>query len=66
MGKNMKKIAAMAIISMTVLSAITGCSQDTDTDSAFHILDVEQLESETTDINDRAEYYEKNVDLPEK
>ena len=54
----------MAIISMTVVSAITGCSQDTDTDSdsAFQILDVEQLESETTDINDRAEYYEKNVE----
>ena len=52
----------MAIISMTVVSAITGCSQDTDTDSAFQTLDIEQLESETTDINDRAEYYEKNVD----
>ena len=53
----------MAIISMTVVSAITGCSQDTDTDSdsAFQILDVEQLESDTTDIEDRAEY-EKNVD----
>ena len=64
MGNNLKKIAAMAIISMTVVSAITGCSQDTDTDSdsAFQILDVEQLESETTDINDRAEYYEKNVE----
>ena len=54
----------MAIISMTVVSAITGCSQDTDTDSdsAFQILDVEQLESETTDVNDRAEDYEKNVE----
>ena len=54
----------MAIISMTVVSAITGCSQDTDTDSdsAFQILDVEQLESDTTDIEDRAEYYEKNVE----
>ena len=64
MGNNLKKIAAMAIISMTVVSAITGCSQDTDTDSdsAFQILDVEQLESDTTDIEDRAEYYEKNVD----
>ena len=50
----------MAIISMTVVSAITGCSQDTD--SAFQTLDVEQLESDTTDIEDRAEYYEKNVD----
>ena len=60
MGNNLKKIAAMAIISMTVVSAITGCSQDTD--SAFQTLDVEQLESETTDINDRAEYYEKYVD----
>ena len=66
MGNSFKKIVAMAIISMTVVSTITGCSQDTDTDSAFHTLDVEQLESETTDINDRAEYYEKNVDLPEK
>ena len=60
MGNNLKKIAAMAITSMTVVSAITGCSQDTD--SAFQTLDVEQLESETTDINDRAEYYEKNVE----
>ena len=60
MSYNFKKIAAMAIISMTVVSAITGCSQDTD--SAFQTLDVEQLESDTTDIEDRAEYYEKNVD----
>ena len=62
MSYNCKKIAAMAIISMTVVSVITGCSQATDTDSAFQTLDVEQLESETTDINDRAEYYEKNVE----
>ena len=64
MSYSFKKIVAMAIISMTVVSAITGCSQDTDTDSdsAFQILDVEQLESDTTDIEDRAEYYEKNVD----
>lgn len=63
-GNSFKKIVAMAIISMTVVSAITGCSQDTDTDSdsAFQPLDVEQLESDTTDIDDRAEYYEKNVD----
>ena len=52
----------MAIISMTVVSVITGCSQDTDTDSAFQTLDIEQIESDTTDIDDRAEYYEKNVD----
>ena len=52
----------MAIISMTVVSVITGCSQDTDTDSAFQTLDIEQLESDATDIDDRAEYYEKNVD----
>ena len=38
MSYNFKKIAAMAIISMTVVSAITGCSQDTD--SAFQTLDV--------------------------
>ena len=52
----------MAIISMTVVSVITGCSQDTDTDSAFQTLDIERLESETTDIDDRAEYYDKYVD----
>ena len=52
----------MAIISMTVVSAITGCGQNMDADSVFQTLDVEQLESETTDINDRAEYYKKNVD----
>ena len=57
----------MAIISMTVVSVITGCSQDTDTDSAFQTLDIEQLESDATDIDDRAEYYEKNVeDLVDK
>lgn len=30
MGKNMKKIAAIVIIFMTVVSAITGCSQNED------------------------------------
>ena len=39
MSYNLKKVAAMAIISMTVVSAITGCSQDAD--SAFQTLDVE-------------------------
>ena len=62
MSYNFKKIAAMAIISMTVVSAITGCSQDTDADSEFQTLDIEQFESDTTDINDKAEYYEKNVE----
>ena len=62
MGNNLKKIAAMSIISMTIVSAITGCSQATDMDSAFQTLDVEQFESDTTDINDKAEYYEKNVE----
>ena len=45
MGNNFKKIVAMAIISMTVVSAIIGCSQDTDADSVFQTLDIEQLES---------------------
>ena len=53
MGKNVKKIVGMAVISTS-----TGCSQDTDADSAFQTLDIEQLESETTDIEDRADYYE--------
>ena len=48
-GNSFKKIAAMAIIYMSVVSAITGCGQDTD--------------SNTTDIDDRAEYYEKYVDF---
>ena len=62
MGYNFKKIAAMAIISMAVVLSITGCNQNADEDSAFQILDIEQLETDTTDINDRAEYYDKNVD----
>lgn len=30
--------------------------------SEFQTLDIEQLETDTTDIEDRAEYCEKNVD----
>ncbi len=30
--------------------------------SEFQTGDIEQLETDTTDIEDRAEYYEKNVD----
>ena len=56
----MKQIAAIVIIFMTVVSAITGCSQNEDVE--FQTLDIEQLETDTTDIEDRAEYYEKNVD----
>ena len=56
----MKKIAAIVIIFMTVVSAITGCSQNEDVE--FQTLDIEQLETDTTDIEDRVEYYEKNVD----
>ena len=52
----------MAIISMAVVLSITGCNQNADEDSAFQTLDIEQLETDTTDINDRAEYYDKNVD----
>lgn len=55
----MKKIAAIVIIFMTVVSAITGCSQNEDVE--FQTLDIEQLETDITDIEDRAEYYEKNV-----
>lgn len=62
MGYNFKKISAMAIISMAVVLSITGCNQNVDEDSAFQTLDIEQLETDTTDINDRAEYYDKNVD----
>ena len=56
----MKKIAAIVIIFMTVVSEIKGCSQNEDVE--FQTLDIEQLETDTTDIEDRAEYYEKNVD----
>ena len=38
MGKNMKKIAAIVIIFMTVVSAITGCSQNEDAE--FGISDI--------------------------
>ena len=30
--------------------------------SEFQTVDIEQLETDTTDIEDRVEYYEKNVD----
>ncbi len=62
MGYNFKKIATMAIISVAVVLSITGCNQNADEDSVFQTLDIEQLETDTTDINDRAEYYDKNVD----
>ena len=62
MGYNFKKIAAMAIISVAVVLSITGCNQNADEDSVFHTLDIEQLETDTTDINDRAEYYDKNYE----
>ena len=39
MSYNFKKIAAMAIISMTVVSAITGCSQNEKWGCGFVISD---------------------------
>jgi len=51
MGYNFKKIAAMAIISMTVVSAITGCSQATDTDSAFQSSLSLRLQTSMTERN---------------
>ena len=62
MSNNFKKIAVMAVISASVVSMSTGCSQKEDADSAFQTLDIEQLETDTTDIDDRAEYYDKYVD----
>ena len=62
MGNNLKKIAAMAVISAAVVSTITGCSQNADADSMFQTLDIEQIETDTTDIDDRADYYDKYID----
>lgn len=65
---NLKRIAAMFVVLAAVVSTGTGCSHsqsadtDSDTDSVYQTLDVKQLESETTDVNDRADYYDKNVD----
>ena len=64
MGNNFKKIAAMAVISAAVISTSTGCSQnaDVEADSVFQTLDIEQIETDTTDIDDRTDYYDKHVD----
>lgn len=57
---NKKKIFAAALILFLIL--LTGCRENTENTGAYAALDEEQLDSERTDINDRAEYYEKYVD----
>lgn len=58
----------MFVVSAAVVSTGTGCSHsqsadtDSDTDPVYQTLDVKQLETDTTNIHDRADYYDKHID----
>lgn len=69
-SKNKMVLCATLIV---MVSMVAGCNQITDSnghnmnkndsiDSTFEKLDEKQLDSDTTDINDRAKYYEKHVE----
>ena len=55
-----------SLIVVGILLAVftVGCIQKTKEDSGYQSLDAEQLDSENTDINERAEYYDTYVDDP--
>ena len=46
-------------MTLLITAIVIGCNQK---DSTYQSLDEKKLNSEKTDINDRADYYEKNVD----
>ena len=52
----------LIIVAILMIVFATGCNKNTNNDSAYQSLDAEQLDSENTDINDRAQYYETYVD----
>ena len=67
--KNIKKKFALVAISVAIGSMATGCNQNINSNQGinekngiYQQLNEEKLDSDTTDINDRADYYEKNVD----
>lgn len=67
--KNIKKKFALVAISVAIGSMATGCNQNinsnqyiNENNGIYQQLNEEKLDSDTTDINDRADYYEKYVD----
>ena len=53
------KIKRWIVLTLLIAAIVTGCNQK---DSTYQSLDEKKLNSENTDINDRADYYDKNVD----
>lgn len=53
------KIKRWIVLTLLITAIVTGCNQK---DSTYQSLDEKKLNSENTDINDRADYYDKNVD----
>ena len=53
------KIKRWIVLTLLIAAIVTGCNQK---DSTYQTLDEKKLNSENTDINDRADYYDKNVD----
>ena len=58
-GKKKKVFAAALTI---LLVALAGCGENTENAGRYETLDEKQLDSDQTDINDRAEYYKKYVE----
>ena len=65
---NVKKKFALVALSVAIGSMATGCSQNINNSQIssdsyiYQELSKEKVDSDTTDINDRADYYEKNVE----
>ena len=67
--KNIKEKFALVAISVAIGSMATGCNQNinsnqyiNENNGIYQQLNEEKLDSNTTDINDRADYYEKYVE----
>lgn len=63
----LKNKMMLCVILIVIVSMVAGCNQITGnntnkSDYTFEKLDEKQLDSDTTDINDRAKYYEKHVE----
>ena len=59
---SVNKRTIFAAVSAMLLVILTGCRENTENAGAYAALNEEQLDSEKTDINDRADYYEKYVE----
>ena len=57
-------IKRISILILCCIIFISGCNMTGRDDQKIKKLDPEKLNSETTDINDRADYYEKYVTEP--